>query len=153
MFAFRGMNDVSLDEKGRLAIPARYRDVLAESRGGQMVITQSPHREGGLWLYPLEAWEEVEPELVRLSDFQEGPRLIKQMILGTARECRLDKSGRVLVPGELRRRAGLKRRVCLVGMRHRFHLYEPLQWDGVLERVAELGVEGSLEDTLGPLAL
>lgn len=153
MFAFRGRSDVSLDDKGRLAIPARYRDVLTESRGGQMVITQSPHREGGLLLYPLGAWEEIEPKLAQLSDFQEAPRLIKQMILGTARECRLDKSGRVLVPGELRKHAGLKRRVCLVGMIHRFQLFEPLQWDSNMERVAELDREGALADVLGPLAL
>ena len=153
MFAFRGMSEVSLDEKGRLAVPVRYREVLTGSRGGQMVVTQSPNRECGLWLYPLAAWEEIEPELARLSDFQEGSRLIKQMVWGAARECRLDKNGRILVPGELRRRAGLNRRVCLVGTGHRFNLFDPLKWDGLLARVEELEADGALADTLGSLAL
>ncbi len=151
MFAFRGTNEVTLDEKGRLVIPARYREVLLASEGGVLVATLSLQRT--LWLFPLVVWKRVDQKLAALSDFEEGPRLVKKVLRGMATDCRCDRGGRVLLPGVLRKEAGLEREVCLMGGSDRFEVLARERWQGMLQRLQTLESEGKLAETLGELAL
>ena len=151
MFAFRGMSDVTLDEKGRLVIPARYREALLASEEGALVATLSPQRT--VWIYPLLAWEEAEKKLAALPDFEEGPRLLKRTLNWMAADCRCDRSGRVLLPRELRRAAGLEKEVCVMGSAHRFEILTRERWQEMLQRLQTLESEGNLAATLGGLAL
>ena len=151
MFAFRGMSDVTLDEKGRLVIPARYREALLASEGGALVATLSPERT--VWLFPLLAWKRVDEKLATLPDFEEGPRLLKRTLHWMATDCRCDRSGRVLLPGELRRAAGLEKEVCLMGSGHRFDILTRARWQEMLQRLQTLESEGNLAATLGGVAL
>ena len=87
---FRGASAINLDTKGRIAIPKRYREALHVEFDSQLVITVD-FESSCLLLYPLQAWQEIEAKLLKLSDTQPTERAMKRMLLGYAHECELDK--------------------------------------------------------------
>jgi len=123
---FRGVTQLTLDAKGRLAIPARHRDVLVAHGSDRMVLTADPSR--CLLLYPLGAWEPIQARLMSLSSFNERIRALQRLIVGHADDVEIDGAGRILVPPALRRYAGLDKRVVLVGQGQRFELWDETQW-------------------------
>jgi MraZ protein len=123
---FRGVTHLSLDAKGRLAVPARHRDTLLAGGGGRLVLTADPGR--CLLVYPLAAWEPIESRLMALSSFNEKIRSLQRLIVGHADDVELDGSGRILVPPALRSYASLDKHVVLVGQGHRFELWGHAQW-------------------------
>ncbi len=123
---FRGINPLSLDSKGRLSIPARYRQPLQDAAGGQVILTVD--RDRCLLLYPLPIWEEVEHQLIRLSSTNPRARTLKRLLLGHAEECRVDAGGRILLPAPLREFASLDKRVVLVGQGNKFEIWNEPAW-------------------------
>lgn len=123
---FRGINTVTLDAKGRVAIPARYRDRLNEAAAGQVVATVD--RERCLLLYPLPEWEEIERKLTRLPSLNPQVRKLLGLLLGHATELELDGHGRILLPQMLRDFARLERRAVLVGQGNKFELWDEQRW-------------------------
>jgi MraZ protein len=123
---FRGVTQLALDAKGRLAIPTRHRDVLVANGSQHMVLTADPSR--CLLLYPLAAWEPIQARLMSLSSFNERIRALQRLIVGHADDVELDGAGRILVPPALRRYANLDKRVVLVGQGQRFELWDETQW-------------------------
>ena len=124
--AFRGVTELVLDAKGRLAIPARYREALAETGDPRLVVTADPSR--CLLVYPRAAWEPIQARLMGLSGFKPGIRNLQRLIVGHADDAELDSSGRILVPPSLRAFARLERDVVLVGQGHRFELWSAPEW-------------------------
>lgn len=124
---FRGVNNISLDAKGRMAIPARYRERLAERCDGQLVVTVDISR--CLLLYPLPDWEEIERKLVRLPSFNPQARRLQRLLVGHATELELDGNGRVLLPQPLREFAGLEKRVVMIGQGNKFELWDEDSWN------------------------
>ncbi|WP_115719999.1 division/cell wall cluster transcriptional repressor MraZ [Gallaecimonas mangrovi] len=124
---FRGANEVSLDSKGRLAIPKRYRDRLVADCDGQLVCTIDIHQPC-LLLYPLAEWEVIERKLSRLSSMKPAERRMQRMLLGHATELELDNQGRVLLAGPLRNHAGLEGKVMLVGQFNKFEIWSDVAW-------------------------
>jgi MraZ protein len=125
---FRGFSTASLDKKGRLAIPARYRDRLAVQNQGRLVLTLSP-LDRALWLYPLAEWESIEPKLAALSDFDPQARRTKQMMRGYAGDHEPDVQGRILIPQELREHAQLERVVVILGQGNKFEIWDQKAWN------------------------
>lgn len=123
---FRGVNHLTLDAKGRMAMPSRYRDRLVQRCDGQMVVTVDP--DHCLLLYPLPEWEEIERKLVRLPSLNPAARRLQRLLIGHATECELDGHGRILVPPPLREFAGLDRRVVLIGQGNKFELWDEAAW-------------------------
>lgn len=123
---FRGLNQVSLDAKGRLAIPVRYREALAEAAGGELVATVD--RDRCLLLYPRPRWEEIERELAGLPSLQPETRAIQRMLLGHAAEMQMDSHGRILLPPALREYAELDHKVVMIGQGHRFEIWSETRW-------------------------
>lgn len=123
---FRGVTELALDVKGRLAIPARHRDALLANGGGGLVVTADPSR--CLLLYPLAAWEPIQARLMALSSFNEKIRGLQRLIVGHADDVELDAAGRILVPPALRRYASLDKHVVLVGQGQKFELWDQAQW-------------------------
>lgn len=123
---YRGISPISLDTKGRMSIPTRYRASLLESCDGRLMITIDP--DYCLLLYPLPEWESVEQQLVRLSSTNRKARALKRLLLGHAEECSPDASGRLLLPAPLREFAGLDRRVVLVGQGNKFEIWDETVW-------------------------
>ena len=124
---FRGATKVTLDAKGRLAIPTRYRERIAARCGGQLVATVD--RDYCLLIYPFPDWEEIERKLVRLPSLNKKARRLQRLMVGYATEIDLDGHGRVLLPRELREFAGLDRQVILIGQGNKFELWDEDSWN------------------------
>ncbi|GAA0549941.1 MULTISPECIES: division/cell wall cluster transcriptional repressor MraZ [Rheinheimera] len=129
---FRGSFTLTLDEKGRLALPARYREFLLSDCQGHMICTIDLH-DPCLLLYPLAEWEEIEEKLKRLSSLNPQERRLQRVLLGNATDCDMDKSGRILLPAPLRQHAGLNKGIRLVGQLNKFEIWDETTWN---ERLA-----------------
>ncbi len=123
---FRGITSVNLDPKGRLAVPARYRDSL-QGPSPQLVMTIDTHSPC-LLLYPLHEWELIETKLQNLSSFNQATRRIQRLLLGHATELELDNTGRILIPQLLREHAALTKEAMLIGQGRKFELWDKQKW-------------------------
>lgn len=130
---FQGAAQISLDAKGRLAIPTRHRDRLQADSEGKLVLTAHPHR--CLLLYPAAAWEPIRARIMTLSSFDPQTSLWKRLLVGHAEEVSLDASGRLLVSPELRRFAGIEKQVMLFGQGSHFELWSAEAWEAQLARM------------------
>ncbi len=150
---FRGVNHLSLDSKGRMAMPARYRERLEEVCQGQLVITVD--RDHCLLMYPLREWELIERKLVALPSLNPQARRLQRLLIGHATECELDANGRILLPPPLREFAGLDKRVVMIGQGNKFEIWDEERWntrrDEWLSETTEEDLE--LPDELGTLSL
>ncbi len=125
---FRGVSFLNLDTKGRLAIPARYRERLESCCDSRLVITVD--RDRCLLVYPEPTWIEIERKLDQLPSFNEQARALQRLYIGHAQEVEMDAQGRVLLPPGLRRFASLDKRVALVGQGKKFELWDEDTWNG-----------------------
>jgi MraZ protein len=123
---FQGGTALTLDAKGRLAIPARHREALAAASGGQLVLTAHPH--GCLLLYPKSAWEPIRQKILETSSFDPRTAPLKRLMIGNALEMELDSAGRLLVAPELRQHAKLDKAVRFNGMGSHFELWSEEGW-------------------------
>jgi MraZ protein len=121
---FRGGPVLTLDQKGRVTVPSRYRDVLMATVGGQMVIAKNP--DGCLSLYPLPVWEQFEASVLALPVEDEAWR---RLYVGSACEVEIDGGSRVLIPPELRVWAGLERDVKFMGVGPNFELWDMARYE------------------------
>lgn len=130
-FVFHGSSKLSLDGKGRLAVPARYRDALMINGSGQLVITADLQR--CLLIYPRPDWEPIARRLNSLSSFHSLSRKLQRRLVGNAHDVEMDAAGRVLVPPTLRELAGLEKDVVLVGQGGKFELWSDQAWQAEME--------------------
>ncbi|MGU9957892.1 MAG: division/cell wall cluster transcriptional repressor MraZ [Arenicellales bacterium WSBS_2016_MAG_OTU3] len=135
---FRGVNNINLDSKGRMALPTRYReplracasgDVASNGSDGAQIVLTITWGERCLSLYPLPEWEIIERKVISLPSLDPTAQRLKRLLVGHAAEIELDKSGRMLVPGELREYAYLDKHVVLVGQGNKFELWDQTLWD------------------------
>jgi MraZ protein len=121
---FFGETTINLDAKGRLAIPIRYRDAVAEQCENRMVLTYSAFDSGSLWLQSEKSWERVRDDVMALPNFNASHRALQRRLVGSATALEPDGSGRILLPPSLRQVAGLEKRVLLLGMGKRFEIWD-----------------------------
>ncbi len=124
---FRGATKVSLDAKGRMAIPTRYRERLSARSDGQLIVTVD--KDHCLLVYPLADWEELERKLVRLPSMNKVARRIVRIMVGYATEVDMDANGRILVSRELREFASLDTQGMLIGQGNKFELWDEATWN------------------------
>jgi MraZ protein len=124
---FRGANKLTLDSKGRMVMPTRYRDRLQERCGGRLVITVD--KDQCLLIYPLPDWEEIERKLMGLPSFDPQARRLQRLMVGHATDLELDAHGRLLLPPNLREFGLLTRDAMLIGQGHRFELWDEARWN------------------------
>lgn len=146
----RGLNELNLDAKGRMAVPTRYRQELTDSCNGQLVFTVD--RDHCLLIYPLPEWEIVERKLVKLPTFDARTRNLQRLLIGHATEVELDGSGRVLVPPPLRDYAKLDKKVVLLGQGNKFELWDGQHWIDSRQQWLE-HEDGSLSQDLESLSI
>ena len=137
---FRGVTQLALDAKGRLAIPAKHRDALTPAGDGRLVLTADPSR--CLLLYPLAAWEPIQARLMGLSSFDPRIRNVQRLLVGHADDVDIDGAGRILVPPALRRYAALDKQVVLVGQGHKFELWDEAQWSAQTAQAMAFPADG-----------
>jgi MraZ protein len=124
---FRGVNSLNLDTKGRMVMPTRYRERLADTCAGQMVITVDTS-DRCLLLYPLPEWELVERKLQKLPSLNKSARRMQRLLIGHATDVELDSAGRLLLPPPLREFAGLEKRAVLIGQSNKFEVWSEELW-------------------------
>ena len=123
---FQGATALSLDVKGRLAIPARHREALVDASEGKLVLTAHPHR--CLLLYPEPAWLPIRQKVLAASSLNQKSASIKRLLVGNAREEAMDSAGRLLVAPELRQFAQFEKQVWLVGQGSHFEIWSDAGW-------------------------
>ena len=144
---FQGAAALSLDAKGRFAIPARHREALASPANGRLVLTAHPHR--CLLLYPETAWEPIRDKVLATSSFNLQAAAIKRLLVGNARDEAMDAAGRLLIAPELRQFAQLEKQIWLVGQGSHFEVWSDAGWRQQQEAVfalADQGLPAGLED-------
>jgi len=137
---FRGVAQLNLDSKGRLAVPARFRDALTARCSGHLVVTADADR--CLLIYPLPDWEPIEQKLMALSSFNAQIRELQRRLVGYAEDVVMDATGRILVPPALRNYAQLEKAAVLVGQGHKFELWSKDGWDARMEKGSDFGPGG-----------
>ena len=140
---FMGEYNHIIDAKGRLIIPARFRELLGE----EFILTKG--LDGCLSIYPMDAWEAFETKLRALPLTNKNARTFTRFFVAGATNCELDRQGRVLVPQPLREFAGLEKEVVLTGNLDRIEIWSKEQWsencnyddmDSIAESMQDMGI-------------
>lgn len=137
---FRGVAQLTLDSKGRLAVPAKFRDALIARCSGHLVVTADSDR--CLLVYPQPDWEPIEQKLMSLSSFNAQIRELQRRLVGYAEDVVMDATGRILVPPALRQFAQLEKAAVLVGQGNKFELWNKENWEGRMEQGGGFGAGG-----------
>lgn len=145
---FQSSAALSLDAKGRLAVPARHRDALMAECQGNLVLTAHPH--GCLLLYPQSEWAPRCEKLMSRGNLKQDVAWLQRVLVGNAREEQMDAAGRVLVAPELRELAQLTKSVRLVGLGHYFELWDEGEWkrqqQEAIKKLSEVGFPSEFDD-------
>ncbi len=128
MLKFRGVSNLNLDAKGRIVLPARYRERLAEICDSQLVVTIDTDQPC-LLIYPLGEWEQIEEKIEALPSFNPTTRRIQRLLIGHATEVEVDANGRMLLSNPLRDYAKLGKKVVLIGQGKKFELWDEELWN------------------------
>ena len=145
---FQGAAALSLDAKGRLAIPSRHRDALqatSPAAASRLVLTAHPH--GCLLLYPASAWEPIRARVMGFPALDVRFSVWKRLLVGFAEEVENDAAWRVLISPELRKFASLEKSVMLVGQGSHFEIWNPDTLDNQLQQLrAQTELPPGMED-------
>ena len=147
---FQGETAVTLDDKGRLALPTAYRDLVASACANRLVFTYNPFEHGCLWLFPQAEWEKVRDQVNALSSVKRVHRDLQLKLVGAAAQVEPDGSARVLVPASQRVAAGIEKRAILLGMNAKFELWSE---QAHLNKIRQTIGEGDLSEEMLDLKL
>jgi MraZ protein len=125
---FRGQFVHNVDSKGRVSLPARFRDAILAEGDARLVLTPSP-TDTCLHLYPLGSWTEFEKEIASLPRFDPHIVRFRRLYVSAALECELDSNGRMLIGTDYRERARLEKEVLLAGTGRFIEVWAKELWD------------------------
>ena len=141
---FRGVKNLNLDAKGRMAMPPRYREHLLDSYNGELIVTIE--KSGCLMIYAQPEWEKREQQLLQGPSLDPQVQILQRMYIGYATEVTFDSQGRILISPSLRKYAGIEKQAVLVGQGHRFELWAEQRWlDNQKSWLETLSTVGSAE--------
>ncbi|MGI9321994.1 MAG: division/cell wall cluster transcriptional repressor MraZ [Pseudomonadales bacterium] len=124
---FRGIHNINIDAKGRLAIPTRFREQFAGHCDGDLVVT-ADYQNKCLLIYPLPDWEAKQNEIDSLPNDNQDARRAQRMLVGHATDIRMDGNGRILLTPPLREYASLKKKGVLIGQGKKLELWDDGEW-------------------------
>jgi MraZ protein len=124
---FRGKYEHTMTDKGRISVPARFREVLNEKYGEESLIITNFDR--CLIVYPLKEWDEIEKKAAELPQFKQEVISFLRHLIGNADDSPIDGQGRILIPQSLRNHAQIKREVVMIGMLTKFEIWAKEIWD------------------------
>lgn len=119
---FKGEYNHNIDAKGRLIVPAKFRELL----GTEFVVTKG--LDGCLFVYPSEEWKNIEEKFRSVSQFSKDARKFARFFFASAASCEVDKLGRILIPSALREFAGLQKDVVLAGVLNHIEIWDKERW-------------------------
>ena len=149
---FRGVSNLSLDAKGRIVLPARYRERLLEICHGELIVTIDTEQPC-LLIYPLPEWELIEEKIEALPSFNPTTRRIQRLLIGHATEVEVDGNGRMLLSNPLREYAQLGKKVVLIGQGKKFELWDEVLWSQRMEIWLSEPGDGETPEALAELTL
>jgi MraZ protein len=117
---FRGSSYHTIDDKGRIVVPSRFRELARSEDGDGIMVSRM---DQCLVAYPIEAWHQLEERILRLAEKSDIMRRFRRVFIGGAHECSCDKQDRILIPPSLRQYAGLKKDIVLVGVLDHFEIW------------------------------
>jgi len=120
---FVGEHKYALDSKGRINVPAKFRQSLSPDSNETFVVTRGLDK--CVWIYPLEEWERIEDNLRSLSSLRSKEREFVRQIVRWATPTQYDKQGRIMLPSQLISMAGLKDQVVIIGMLNKIEVWNP----------------------------
>jgi len=151
---FRGINSITIDTKGRLAIPTRYRNELGAEEKTPLVVTIDTEQTC-LLLYPAAEWQIIENNLQKLPSFNAAARRIQRLLIGHATDIEVDANGRILLPTILRNYARLNKDVVMIGQGNKFEVWDNELWESMREQwlAEEAAKVGGLPDEMKTFSL
>ncbi|KAA0873999.1 division/cell wall cluster transcriptional repressor MraZ [Nitrincola tapanii] len=149
---FRGVSPINLDAKGRMAVPARYRDLIEQLCANQLVATIDTEARC-LLLYPLPEWELIQAKIEALPSYNPAARRIQRLLIGHATDLELDASGRLLLPTMLREYAQLDKKLVLVGQGKKFEIWDETLWNQTREEYLQAVSDAVLPEEMQLLSL
>jgi MraZ protein len=120
---FQGETAITVDDKGRIAIPTAYRELVAGECANRLVLTYNPFESGCLWLFPHAVWEAVRDQVNSLSKVVKAHRDMQMKLVGAAAVVEPDGAARILLPASQRATTGIEKRAVLLGMGDKFELW------------------------------
>lgn len=132
---FMGEHQHSLDKKGRLIIPSKFREILTEKYEDKFVITRG--LDNCLFLYPPDEWREIERKIKSLSMLKRESRAFKRFLISGAVECVLDKQGRIMIPVNLRHYARIEKDIVLIGAAEKIEIWSKENWQVYSKKAEE----------------
>jgi MraZ protein len=148
---FRGRFEIKIDPKGRMSLPASYRQILASTDSAQplqLVVTNNRYRgRSCLHVYTLAEWEKLEARIAKLSSLKAEVQAFQRFYLSGGQTVEIDSQNRILVPQGLRKFAELEAPTVLVGMGSKFEIWSQPVWDSIYEDLTE-----NFEETLNAVA-
>ncbi len=128
MPAFSGKYYYTVDPKGRIIIPAPFREIISSNYSSKLYITNAPF-DKCLYVYPLEEWNKLQEQVRTKPRSDEAIRFFLRRVIASAIEIEMDKQSRVLIPAALREDANINTNVVVVGQIERIELWDRNEWD------------------------
>ncbi|MBA2881127.1 MraZ protein [Desulfosalsimonas propionicica] len=134
---FRGSSYHTIDAKGRVNIPARFRELIRNNGGNGLVLSGPGLDEKGLVAYPYQSWETVEEKILQMAEKSSAMRRFRRIFIGESAECPMDRQGRILIPQSLRDYASLEKDIVLVGVLDHFEIWSLENWNDEKRKLHE----------------
>lgn len=132
MPAFSGRYYYTVDTKGRLIIPAPFREIISSNYSPKLYIVNATF-DKCLHIYPMEEWQKLADKVRQLPRMQEEVRYYMRKVFASAQEVEVDKQGRILIPASQREEAGLNSEIVIVGQLEKLELWDRKEWDAVMD--------------------
>ncbi len=142
---FKGSSFHIMDNKRRVSIPVRYREILQERQDRQIILT---NWDGYILAFPQSEWVKVEAKLGELALFRKDYRAFQRFLISGVEECPLDRQGRILIPQGLREYAKLDREVAVVGLVRNFEIWDRERYEAHRKQLEETIDESVLHELL-----
>ena len=145
MPSFSGTHYYTVDPKGRIIIPAPFRDIISTNYSTKLYIVNAAF-DRCLHIYPLEEWNKLEEKVRTLPKMDEAVKFLMRRVIGSAVEVEMDKQGRVLIPASLRENSGVSVEIVIVGQIEKIEIWDRKEWDVVVDhsRIDKKAVEEKL---------
>ena len=128
---FLGRHEHTMDSKGRVSVPARFRERIEEEYRNQLILT---NEERCLVLYPQDEWKNLMEKLATLPQMKLDVKSFQRFFVSGACECSIDRQGRILIPPILRDYAGLRKDLIFVGIQSKIEIWDKERWNEELEK-------------------
>ncbi|KGI77064.1 division/cell wall cluster transcriptional repressor MraZ [Oleiagrimonas soli] len=147
---FQGETAITVDDKGRLAIPTAYRELVVRECGNCLVVAYNPFEAGCLWIFPQSEWERVRDQVNALPSVKAVHRDLQRKLVGAAAHVEPDSASRILLPASQRASAGIEKKAVLLGMDTKFELWSE---QAHLSRIRQTIGEDQISDDMAELRL